>query len=83
MAKVKDYTVIGFWADNQQPFVTYVRSPNPRFAVVQAAHFAEAGEDLIIVEVIEGRHRGQLGNETVVHAGDEMRLVKLTATETD
>lgn len=67
---MKTYTVIGFYADNQQPWIEYAPGKTPKQAAVKAVRDLSDRNgtdpsDMFIVEVIEGEHQGCLSNETV------------------
>ena len=73
MAKKKVYTVFGLYADNQQPWAHEGKGTTPREAAIDAINSlyddgkngAEL-EDMAVVDVIEGSHKGVLGNDVVV-----------------
>ena len=54
----KTYTVIGYHPDNNQPWVEHVEAPSPLEAAIRANP-----DDIVVVEVIEGKHYG------VLHSG--------------
>lgn len=69
---MKPYTVVGFYADNQQPWVTFVEAGHPKAAakkgVTQLYDNGSYGvelEDIFVVEVFEGHLQGKLGNQKV------------------
>lgn len=67
------YTVIGFWKDNLQPFIVFVEAPTPMKAVkITPAKIDAEHEDLGIVEVIKGYHKGVLENEKIIERKDEV-----------
>jgi hypothetical protein len=67
--KNKPYTVIGLYCDNQQPWMAHVMAKDPRRAAIAAMKKLENGPDkcdidnLVAIEVIEGKVRGVLGND--------------------
>lgn len=70
--KLRYYTVIGIYADNNQPWVGYACATNARQAAIKAAENVLkeqewADEDQIkVVEVIAGKRQGRLGNDLVL-----------------
>lgn len=71
--KRKPYTVVGFWVDNNQPWVEHVTALNPREAAGLAVWAmkdnpdTEADDDnLEVVEVLEGHVKGVLGDDTTL-----------------
>lgn len=74
---LKSYTVVGIYADNQQPWMTRVESTSPRNAAIKGIETVyDDGkngpelEDILVVEVIEGDVSGVLGNDTVASLKD-------------
>ena len=74
---MKDYTVIGFYADNQQPWMAFVVAGTPKAAVKKGIKTVydngESGaelEDMFVVEVVEGQCHGVLGNQKAVSLKD-------------
>jgi hypothetical protein len=66
MSGNKKYTVIGYYLDNNQPFMDWVEARDPKSAVRKARKF-RSDHALGIVEVIKGNHKGCLSNETVLY----------------
>ena len=64
--KRKHWTVIGYYEDNMQPFVTHVSAKNSSDAAKRAGTHTDSPDDLRIVEVLRGRHMGCLGNNEVL-----------------
>jgi hypothetical protein len=71
------YTVIGFYADNNQPWMAFVKSSSPKAAaklgIKMVYDNGESGanlEDMFVVEVVEGQRHGELGNQKVVSLKD-------------
>jgi hypothetical protein len=71
------YTVIGFYADNQQPWMAFVGATSPKAAaklgIKTVYDNGESGaelEDMFVVEVVEGQRPGILGNQKVVSLKD-------------
>jgi hypothetical protein len=70
--KSKPYTVIGLYADNQQPWMEHVSATTPKKAALKGIKVmvdkneAEK-DDLFVVDVIEGHHMGTLNNNSVVN----------------
>jgi hypothetical protein len=68
----KSYTVIGMYADNQQPWMGHVKSASdPKDAAIKATllQLTDSGadpDDMFVVEVIEGRHTGTLNNDCLL-----------------
>lgn len=67
------YTVIGFYRDNDQPFIQHVMAKDPKAAAVVAVCSASLEDDevkdwnpLNVVEVLEGHHQGVLANEQII-----------------
>jgi hypothetical protein len=74
---MKDFTVIGFYADNQQPWMAFVRATSPKAAaklgIKTVYDNGESGaelEDMFVVEIVEGQRHGVLGNQKVVSLED-------------
>jgi hypothetical protein len=64
------YTVIGIWADQQQPWMAHVNAETPDKAAAkgirQTYNKGKNGgelEDLFVVEVIAGTHMGLMDNQ--------------------
>jgi pseudouridine-5'-phosphate glycosidase len=69
----KWFTVIGVYRDNDQVWIEHVRAEGPQNAAVSALvkiADREEGSDPAVVDVIKGRHRGQLNTENVVILAD-------------
>jgi hypothetical protein len=69
---VENYTVIGFYADNQQPWIIFVEASSPKVAARKGIRkLYDNGscgaelEDIFVVEVFVGHHQGLLGNQKV------------------
>lgn len=68
------YTVIGIYGDNNQPWIEFADGANPmdaaRNAILAWMKEQDSDEepDILIVDVIKGRHPGVLNNEYVVPA---------------
>ena len=69
---MKKCTVIGFYADNQQPWITFVEASSPKIAarkgIRQLYDNGSCGaelEDIFVVEVLAGHNQGLLGNQKV------------------
>lgn len=74
---MKHYTVIGFYSDNNQPWMSFVKAGSPKVAAkkgIKAVYDnGESGaelEDMFVVEVVEGKRHGLLGNQKVVSLND-------------
>ena len=61
MVKYKKYTVIGYHADNDEPYMAWVKSTRPQLAAIKVAR--KASSSIVVVEVIKGFHKGCLLNE--------------------
>lgn len=73
---MSDYTVIGHWTDNGQPWIWHVTAESSMEAASRAVDELcsehEVGPDsFTIVEVIQGFHEGMLNNEACIR-GDEI-----------
>lgn len=74
----KNYTVIGSYGDNSQPWMAHVaNSTSPRAAAKRGIRDIYAKgengvelEDIFVVEVIEGYVMGTLGNDAVLDIKD-------------
>ena len=64
----KQYTVIGYYADNAQPYMGWVTAASPAAAARKAIASSDAGEELMVVEVVTGKIKGVLGNDKVMPA---------------
>jgi hypothetical protein len=66
------YTVIGFYRDNNQPWMEHVTAPDPKAAAGKALVKLSAASsgDPVAVEVIAGHHNGKLCNETLMALQD-------------
>jgi hypothetical protein len=63
---MKRFTVVGYYDDNQQPFVSWVMAEDPASASTRAftkLGGEEASYELVVVEVFKGWMQGVLGNE--------------------
>lgn len=72
MPKLKPYTVVGFYADSNQPWVDFVASTSAKLAaqrgILNMYNNGENGcevEDLMVVEVFAGHNKGLLLNQKV------------------
>ena len=63
---MKVYTVIGFYRDNDQPFIEWVKARTPQEACKKAKDIRK-DSSTGVVDVIEGKHKGCLCNETIVY----------------
>jgi hypothetical protein len=63
---LKEYTVIGFYVDNNEVFMDWFKAATPQGAC-NKAKAKRKNLDTGIVEVIEGKHKGCLLNEAVVY----------------
>ena len=65
----KPYTVVGIYADNQQPWMEHVMANNPKAAAIKGINQLSKSDDqpdpddLYVVEVIEGKVKGVLCND--------------------
>ena len=77
--KLKDYTVVGFWADNQQPWAQWVKALNPREAASLAVWEISKSEydpdDAFVVEVLVGHHKCVLGDDEVVSGAKAKKVI--------
>jgi hypothetical protein len=64
-AKGKRFSVIGFYPDNYQPFVSWETETTPQLAV-ERARIKRPNTNLCIVEVVNGHVRGVLENKEVL-----------------
>ena len=55
----KFYTVVGYYTDNNQPWVRHVKASSPLEAAIKAVN----GSSKIVVEVFEGRQYGILQSD--------------------
>jgi hypothetical protein len=69
---MKKYTVIGFYADNQQPWMSFVEASSPKAAAKKGIKTVydngESGaelQDMFVIEVLAGQQYGLLGNQKV------------------
>lgn len=60
---LKKYTVVGFFLDNDQPYVAHVATRDKSLAIDAARR--QASSDVAIVEAFEGHHMGILGNDEI------------------
>jgi hypothetical protein len=65
------YTVVGYYADNLQPWVQHVSSTDPHQAAATAVKKLETetgphAQSPYVVEVFEGRLYGCLGNDSCI-----------------
>jgi predicted metallopeptidase len=74
MKKKIDYTVIGIFGDNQQPWMEHVKALTPKAAALAGIKKIDKRndggvevEDLFVIEVIRGHVKGCLCNEKVVN----------------
>ena len=76
MTKKNDYTVIGIYADSQEPWMEHVKNaPDPKEAAIQAINklsdrSGADPDDMFVVEAIEGCHTGTLNNDKVLSLND-------------
>lgn len=74
---MKGYTVVGYYADNNQPWVEFAEADSAKEAAEQAVDqlierdSSIMGQDVRIVEAFEGKHFGCLNNETVLNLQGE------------
>jgi hypothetical protein len=74
---MKDYTVIGFYGDNKQPWMSFVVASSSKAAAKKGIKTTydngESGaelEDMFVVEVVAGQMYGLLGNQKVISLKD-------------
>ena len=77
MKKKIDYTVVGIYGDNQQPWIEHVKAETPKAAALAGIKKVDKRndgaveiEDIFVVDVIKGRVKGCLCNEKVVDKDD-------------
>jgi hypothetical protein len=74
----KDYTVLGIYGDNQQPWMAHVeKATSPKDAAMKGINITynkgENGvelEDIFVIEVVKGYVNGILGNDVVISLKD-------------
>lgn len=74
----KNYTVIGIYGDNQQPWMAHVeQAGSPKVAAKRAIGIIYEGgqngvevEDIFVVDVIEGYANGVLCNDKLLNIDD-------------
>ena len=71
------YTVIGFYADNMQPWITFIEASSPKAAaklgiktIYDNGNGGAELNDIRVVEVVNGQHLGMLINQKVVNLKD-------------
>jgi hypothetical protein len=74
---LKDYSVVGIYADNQQPWITWVRASTLKEAALKGIkktyNKGQNGvelKDIFVVDVIKGKVKGCLSNDKVVSLKD-------------
>jgi hypothetical protein len=73
MTKKNDYTVIGIYADTQEPWMEHVKNASdPKEAAIQAINklsdrSGADPDDMYVLEVIEGIHSGTLNNDNALN----------------
>lgn len=67
MAKTEWFTVVGYYADNNQPFIYHQKTETAEAAA--AVTIARAEGDPVIVEVLAGAHEGILDTITTLDRG--------------
>jgi hypothetical protein len=70
--KLNSYTVLGLYADNQQPWTTHVSAKDPTAAAIKGIKEMEKSydadiNDLFVVEVVAGKVEGLLGNDSCMN----------------
>jgi len=67
-AKLKAFTVVGFYVDNKQPFLSWENALTAKLAADYAITSRKDNFELevAVVEVINGHHRGILENKEVI-----------------
>ena len=72
---MKKWTVIGYYIDNDQPWMVFVEAETPVAAAIAAiAKQKTQSDQAAVVEVLEGHQDGHLCNETVAFAPELMVL---------
>lgn len=56
------FTIVGYWADNDQPWVEHAEGKNAQEAAARAVAEADNADDLIVVEAFKGSIKAQLCN---------------------
>lgn len=59
--KTRQYTVVGYYSDNNQPYASCVRAANAKDAALSCAN---KNGDLVIVDAFLGKQKSVLCNET-------------------
>lgn len=62
--KLPQWTVVGFYEDNSQPYVVHILATTPQEAAERA--IGETSPEIRVVEVFKGQHVGMLGNNEVI-----------------
>ncbi|MEN6550075.1 MAG: hypothetical protein ABFE07_28870 [Armatimonadia bacterium] len=77
---VKRFTVVGYFADEDQPWVEHVITLNSEQAIAVAVrklcklndwNAEEEAHNIVVVEVFRGHHKGQLHNNYNLVGGKE------------
>ena len=77
----QSWTVIGVYADNDQPWIEHVQASDPKQAAkagVQRilAHQTNelmTADCVMVIEVLAGHHQGRLGNDEALSGTDILR----------
>ena len=72
---LEDYSVVGIYADNQQPWINWVRATTPKEAALKGIKKTCKNGDveetnILVVDVLKGKVKGYLCNDTVVSKRD-------------
>jgi hypothetical protein len=76
------YTVIGIYADNQQPWIQHVQATTPTHAALKGIKDLSNSDDkpdvnnIYVVEVIEGTHQGTLCNDSPLDISTLQRMLE-------
>lgn len=62
----RKWTVVGFYTDNNQPWVEWTTAKTPEAAAAVAAR-ARYPNDVAVLEVFAGHRKGRLNNEEVLY----------------
>lgn len=84
------YTVIGFWSDNHQPWIHFGVGPDPVTGAANAIDEFLRSQDeyepgyldnLMIVEVIQGHHKGTFPSDKAISAKSLLEYITPTGVK--
>lgn len=69
----KGFTLVGYYRDNDQPYVGWSDAKTPEDAILRAMRNRP---ELSIIEVFRGKRKGILGNDEVINDTEQITVTQ-------